>query len=217
MQKQRFRYWFDKFLAKLLTLLGFSSTFAFVACYAPPPEDLDYLHLSPSALKFLAEGGSHPIFIDTEDHWVLNSSRSFISVSETQGKGSTTLSVMADPNLTEEERYGEILVRGVKGGMSGTIWVTQMSSYFGVSQDSIALPWEQGHSGKVRVVSSNKWSVTDVPSFVSCSPMEGQNGGYVIITTLSQNDSTSRRVGLLHIKDLQDKNATITIIQNMKP
>ena len=41
--KEKKRTFTNKLLTGLLTLLGFSSTFAFMACYGPPPQDLKYL------------------------------------------------------------------------------------------------------------------------------------------------------------------------------
>lgn len=41
--KKRIRRLYNKLLTMLLTLLGFGSTFAFMACYGPPPQNVNYI------------------------------------------------------------------------------------------------------------------------------------------------------------------------------
>jgi hypothetical protein len=41
--KARLRRICNKLLTSLLTLLGFGCTFAFMACYGPPPQEVKYM------------------------------------------------------------------------------------------------------------------------------------------------------------------------------
>lgn len=48
--KRGIKKWYNKLLTQLLTLLGFGSTFTFMACYGPPPDELDYLEVNPDSV-----------------------------------------------------------------------------------------------------------------------------------------------------------------------
>lgn len=104
----------------MLTILGFSSTFTFMACYAPPPGDTDYIDVSEEELKFPAAGGCRSVVVVTETEWhFLNDKNYFLYVSPTSGKGPAILTVNVEPNNNANLREAYIFLY-IDGMLSNT-------------------------------------------------------------------------------------------------
>ena len=73
---------YNRLLLKVITWLGLgSSTFVFMACYAPAPEDY-HLIVFPSSIELSAEDGATELFtISTERDWAITRIPSFTSIS----------------------------------------------------------------------------------------------------------------------------------------
>lgn len=88
--------------AKVLTLLGFSSSFAFMACYGPPPTD-HYLEIFPGDILLdAAEGSEAELTISTDEDWEATVIPSYISLSDSSGVGTTVLTVRAESRNTDD-------------------------------------------------------------------------------------------------------------------
>lgn len=69
MTKEKRRQFGNKLLARLLTILGFSSTFAFMACYGPPPEDLEYVDVAEEVDSIISTGKKNSLLKDSTQHY----------------------------------------------------------------------------------------------------------------------------------------------------
>lgn len=212
------RKWLDKLLSRLLTLLGFSSTFAFMACYAPPMEDLDYLEVNPSLLSFPAEGGIQSIHIETEDKWEIGVSNNFVNVKPTAGKGESSFYVTARPNEEEHSRNAFVIAHGLRGGISKYIKVRQEGIYYYLyaRPDSITLSYEKGQTECLAVISNSKWTISEIPIFVEANSIAGVGTDEILVTTLSENDSTGYREGKMTIEDRRGYRQEIIVRQMQK-
>jgi hypothetical protein len=93
MKKNPSRSLSRRFAAKLLTLLGFSSSFVFMACYGPPPTDYRF-EVFPGDLVLDADAGSEAeITIATDGQWEATAVPSFVSLSDSSGVGTTVVTV----------------------------------------------------------------------------------------------------------------------------
>jgi len=212
------RKWYEKLLARLLTLLGFSSTFAFMACYAPPTEEYDYLEVNPFSLSFPAEGGDRSVHIETENKWEVSVSNRFFDITPITGVGSSNIFVRASRNEEEYSREALVQVRELRGGTSQyiTVWQEGVYYYLYAGPDSIIFSYEKGQTKHLTVSSNSVWTITEIPTFVAASPMAGIRSGDVLVTTLSENDSTGTREGLLTVQDTKGHIQYVIVRQQQK-
>ena len=216
--KERFYKWLDKLLVKMLTILGFSSTFAFMACYAPPPEDLDYINLSNSYLHFMAEGGSQTVEVRTEDEWVVNGGGDFFNVYPKAGKGNSLFTVDVMENTMTGSRARELLVQGVEGKASVSLFIYQDGgSYaFSVSPDSIIFSYKEIQMETIVIQTNDTWKVTAVPSFVDVYPIFGYGKSQISVMTKAENIDSVDFVGHIVIEGLSGRNAKVHLTQKHK-
>lgn len=115
--KVNYYHWYDKLLSFLLTILGFSGTFALMGCpaeYGPAPEDhrvkvypdhlyFDYDHETTQSVQILTEG-----------KWYVHKVSPFVSITPVSGYNDATMKVeMAEENEQKVSRQGVIVVQSV--------------------------------------------------------------------------------------------------------
>lgn len=84
-----------RFAAKVLTLLGFSSSFVFMACYGTPPTDYRF-EVFPGDLVLDADAGSKAeITVSADGQWKATAVPSFVSMSDSSGIGTSVVTVRA--------------------------------------------------------------------------------------------------------------------------
>lgn len=106
-------------LTKALTLLGFSSPFALVACYGTPTRGYDAEVAVEISELSAHKGDSTTLSIVAEGKWEIVSVPDFATVSQDSGDGAAWITVKAiDDNLTDECREGEIVYRDDSGEQS---------------------------------------------------------------------------------------------------
>lgn len=217
--KKTFRKWYDKLLSRLLTILGFSSTFAYMACYAPPPEELDYLSVNPLEFHFPSEGGMRNMNISTEDAWRFSGVPSFISVSPITGKGDSYVCIAVDKNREKYGRSGTFSVEGIRGKTNQTVFYTQESNPYilKVTPESLTFSYEQLQIDSVFVFADGTWRVEQSSSFVEVTPTIGVGNSKLYVTTLTENRDSSIRTGMIMIVDENCDNVVeLNIIQKGK-
>lgn len=113
---------YNKTITKVLTALGFSTTFVFMACYGPPPTDY-YLEVFPGDLDLDAEGRDTSITVSTRGQWSVSENSPFVSVMPSGGEGTDDVVLTIEPNLDDTVRYAQITITGEDSEM--TLTVTQ--------------------------------------------------------------------------------------------
>ena len=79
--------------AKVLTLLGFSSSFVFMACYGVPPTEYRF-EVFPGDLVLDADEGSEAeLTVYTDGDWAATAVPSFVSLSDSSGAGTSVVTV----------------------------------------------------------------------------------------------------------------------------
>lgn len=213
--KSRFNKWFDKLLVRMLTLLGFSSSFVFMACYAPPPDEFDYLDIYPSSLHFPAEGGSEKVSVHTESQWNITNVPGFVNVYPTQGKGNSEFTITAMENFSISGRTGAFYVQGGKETVSMYIQQVGKPYTLSVSPDSIILSYQKGQIGKISVLSNGFWKITDYPSFVKVDTLMGDGDKVILVSTKSENTDSVNHTGYIVVNGTY-KSVEVLITQKHK-
>ena len=123
--RKRFRNVRNVLMTKALTLLGFSSPMALVACYGTPTTNYpDEVYIEAKELDS-HKGDSTRLSIVSEGRWQVVSVPEFATVSQDSGEGTAWITVKAaDDNLTGDYREGEIVIRSDNGEQS--IAITQL-------------------------------------------------------------------------------------------
>lgn len=126
--KEKLNGWYRKLLSRLLTLLGFGSTFGFMACYGPAPEDYDYhVKVFPDHLFFDADNSKpERISVATDGEWIVTEVTPFMTVGSQKGNRNSMLTVQANDNTSGHDREGIIVVQSaVEPQHADTVYVYQ--------------------------------------------------------------------------------------------
>lgn len=107
----RIRQFTNKLAMRLLALLGFSSTFAFMACYGPPPKD-HYTEAFPGEINAPRDSSQQEVTVSSNGRWTVTGVPDFVRVDTTDGEGVTTLHVTVLPNEGDSLRQGVIVIEG---------------------------------------------------------------------------------------------------------
>lgn len=109
-------------MTKVLTLLGFSSPLALMACYGTPTRDYPteaYVEVNELSAQ---KGDSTSLSIVAEGKWEVVNVPDFITLSADSGEGTSWVTVKAaENNETGEYREGFIVIRDENGEQSLSI------------------------------------------------------------------------------------------------
>lgn len=106
--ESKFKKLANKLIRRVLTLLGFSSTLAFMACYAPAMSDR-ILDVDPDTISFDAGGKEkQEVYVRAQKDWSVVEKAEFVELTSTSGKGDASVQVEAAPN-EGSERQGLIV------------------------------------------------------------------------------------------------------------
>ena len=102
----------NSLMTKALTVLGFSSPLALMACYGTPTTGYEsevYVEINELSGQ---KGDSTQLSIVAEGKWQVVSVPDFATVSQDSGEGTAWITVKAiEDNLTDELREGNIIIR----------------------------------------------------------------------------------------------------------
>ena len=92
MMKRLLEALYGRLLPKVLTLLGFSSTFAFMACYGPAPSGY-HLEVFPSNVDLSEEEPTDTVTVATDGEWAFTNIPEFVELSDTTGHGTANVAI----------------------------------------------------------------------------------------------------------------------------
>lgn len=114
----------NKLIRRMLVLLGFSSTFAFMACYAPAMND-DTLDVTPDEIVFEADADTLQLEVYAYEKWMVVESPDFVTLDKEWGRGEDVIEVIASPNPGNEPRSGLIVVHLPNTSVRDTVYLRQ--------------------------------------------------------------------------------------------
>jgi uncharacterized beta-barrel protein YwiB (DUF1934 family) len=106
----------NSLMTKALTVLGFSSPLALMACYGTPTTDYpSEAYIEVNELNG-EKGDSTKLTVVAEGKWQVVNVPDFVTVSQDSGEGTAWITVKAlEDNLTDELREGDIVIRDETG------------------------------------------------------------------------------------------------------
>jgi len=125
--KSRLRKISNRIITRVLTLLGFSSSLAFMACYGPPPTD-NFLDVFPGEVDLGAvPGDSQEVTVVAQGQWEATHVPSFVSLSDSAGSDRTTIVMSStEANDSGGVRRDSIVIESADG--VATVYVNQQSA-----------------------------------------------------------------------------------------
>ena len=109
-------------MTKALTVLGFSSPLALMACYGTPTTDYPVEAYAEVNELSGQKGDSTSLSVVAEGKWKVVEVPDFITLSADSGEGFASITVKAvEDNLTDEMREGEIIISDDNGIQSISI------------------------------------------------------------------------------------------------
>lgn len=198
-------------ICNLLTFLCVTiiSCVHFSAC----DTDLYQLSLSKTTIDAKAEGTSETFGITSDDSWSVNTSDTWIKVSDFAGVGDKTITVTVAANKGMEARTGTITVKGKSSGTESiSVSQSRMDCTLLVDKEEIKVG-ESAARETFTIMSEDDWTISTSDTWVTVSNTFG-SGINTITVTISQNSTISERIGKIIVKGLNSNvEKTIAIIQ----
>ena len=141
-----------------------------------------------SSVHVAAEGGDVVASLTSNGDWKVDSRPEWLTVSPTYGSGDTPLKLTVSANPDQVERVGEVKVSAKDN--TATLVVTQAAATQPVVEEFITITpnhyqcGEEGGEFNVSVSSNIAWTVTGLPNWLACEPLEG-SGDAVLTLTVS--------------------------------
>ncbi len=149
-------------------------------------------------LNYGINGGSYKLSITTQAGWRINNNDHWLDISPKNGSaGTTEVTVTASPNDGDYARDGYLYI--VYAGSSYEI------ASMPVHQDGVVMELEEvdmqnfsavGGTEHIRLISNVDWAVTEVPSFLTISPMSG-SGTTDVTLEIADNPTFDEKFGTL--------------------
>ena len=181
--------------------------------------------VSPS-IHVTAAGEEVLVSLTSNGDWSVVSYPEWLSVSPTDGSGDSQLKVTVLPNLDVIERMGEIKVSSKDNTTSMTVTQEARETDFITVNPNHYQCGMEGGEFNVTVSSNIAWTVSQLPNWMTCTPMEGAGNVTVVLTINAIADETavSREVDVvfgneethatLHVTQLLDPQISISVTPN---
>ena len=169
------------------------------------------ISISPKDLTFGAKGGDQTVTVTSSEDWYLDGESDWCKVSASYGSNGDKVMFSADPyENTAEERTATFTF--YCGDKDVELVVTQEAKAYSISVEPKELTFEvEGGEQEITITSSDNWSLSNVPEWISLSEEEGENGAVVIVTVEYNNETDTRTGDILFI--CGDKEANVSITQ----
>lgn len=146
------------------------------------------------------------IEISSNVAWHVVSDVDWIGFSQTEGEGNSSISAIAlAANPTCIRRYGMLSLLDDYGHVVN-IQIVQMNLYDGmlsVTPTTLTIDNAVGATNNLLITATDAWNVSNLPSWLSATPTEGDATVYnVVLTATSTNSSTTPRTASVLISDI---------------
>ena len=119
-----------------------------------------YFSVSPSAGASLpSTGGTHKVFINTDDNWLASKDATWLTLSSESGQGEVDVTISVADNASVKERKG-VVTFTPSHATAVEIPIQQAARYLSVSNSSISFYWRGGVSEPVAVTTDGQFSVS---------------------------------------------------------
>ena len=151
-------------------------------------------------LSFDMAGGSCKLTVTSEAPWKVGNSSSWWSVTPNSGDpGTTEVTVVAALNNTPGDRSDRIGFRFAHSGADfATVQISQVGAYLELDETQLRGLSAMGGETHVTLNTNIPWEITEVPDFLTVSPMSGE-GTTELTISFSSNQSFDEKNGDLFI------------------
>lgn len=160
-------------------------------------EDFEYTELDTK---------SNTVTITSSGPWTISDAPSWVKLSAKSGNGSQTISVSLNNNVVTSPREATFNITTNLQGFQKPVRVAQTAYKFDDSQESFNYTTLEERADNFTVLSSGKWTATNIPNWVTLSKTSG-NGSEAGVT---ENLTVTSKKNLTE----QDRDATISIVSN---
>lgn len=174
------------------------------------PREVEIVTVSPSTISAPKEGGTYTFNIISNGAWTISYPDEWITISQSAGTGSATITVDIPQNLVLSGKTGNIEVSTRDN--TAIVQVTQERNTGYINVDPSVLEYVYSGGSKSVLVSSNTdWTISNVPNWVSGSTLSGNGNSTVIFTVIGT--AISDRTSVIKFSVL-DEDAYLTIRQS---
>lgn len=156
----------------------------------PIVQSASAIAVSTSELQFSPSGSTESFQIETAESWSLTCP-DWLSLSDTKGRNSATITASATPNETSVDRVGRIEVLNEVGVTIASIEVLQPAMSVKVEPSSYQYAVGGGRAS-FSVESNTSWEASSSASWLSISRAQG-NGNASLTITASENTASVAR------------------------
>ncbi|MCR5139410.1 MAG: hypothetical protein K6B45_04520 [Bacteroidaceae bacterium] len=162
-----------------------------------------WIEVSQTNFKVASDGGELSLEVYVSDNlpWQATTTDSWVTLSQTSGKGNATIKLTVLANETGEVRQATVTIKAREKSASVTI-TQEASPTFSVTPTSLSFGSEGG-AKSLTITSNQVWNVSTLDWWLTLSVSYGSGDGTLSVTA-SENTSTDSRI------------AAITFLANLK-
>jgi len=144
-----------------------------------------------------ADGGSCTVELNSNGEWSINTTAEWLTVSPTSGNGDVTLTLVAQPNTTQQVRSTEI--QATTKDNTATLTVSQEfvpvvhpeEHYLTITPTEVEVAYTGG-STTIDLECDEDWTVDIGADWTSLDKMEGNGNGQIVMTVTENTSFTER-------------------------
>lgn len=166
-------------------------------------EEPPYLEIEKTELSFDKDGGTQTFVIKSNTSWRIEENEDWIVVSPAAQAGEAVISVTVEAQDEDAVRNGQLQIRYNDGSYQCryiSVIQTGVEINLEVDKKEIVLKGTIGDTAELTIQSNASWTISDKPSWLNLSTMEGKGTATVTMTTNSANKGTAEKSATMKIK-----------------
>lgn len=198
---------------KILKYFSLVAVLALAMVGCKKPVDVSF---GTATQEIAAEGSTVEVALRSNGDWTLEWAEEWLDVTPSSGNGNATLTLVANPNMTNGERSAEITA--ITKDNTATMKVTQsaMEFYLNATPQSITCP-SAGGEYIIHVSSNIEWTVV-TPQWITSSVTSGANDATITLTVSPLGDEfLGDRQGEVFIGSLVSVSTRVVVTQLADP
>ena len=178
------------------------------------------------SLNVVAEGGNYTVELKSNGDWNIGSTADWLTVSPISGNGSATLTLVAQPNPSEQVRSVEI--RATTKDNTASLTISQEGTptgedpggedpehYLTVTPNELQFVCT-GEDKVITIECDEAWSIVDDTDWIAFDKTEGEGNDEVVVT-VGENPLHEMRSAEIEFRSTSGNSAVINVSQEASP